>query len=102
MGQELPALIRDGYTSFKVYMTYELLKLDDRQMLDVLAVARREGALVMVHAENHEMIEWLADRLLERGLVAPRFHAVSHSRARRGRSDEPCHRACRSCSTCRC
>jgi dihydropyrimidinase len=26
MGQELPALIRDGYTSFKVYMTYDLLR----------------------------------------------------------------------------
>src|SRR5438876_4494824 len=57
MGQELPALIRDGYTSFKVYMTYDLLALDDRQMLDILAVARREGALVMVHAENHDMIK---------------------------------------------
>src|SRR3984893_3816491 len=40
MGQELPALIRDGYTSFKVYMTYDLLQLDDGQMLDILAVAR--------------------------------------------------------------
>jgi dihydropyrimidinase len=80
MGQELPALIRDGYTSFKVYMTYDLLALDDRQMLDILAVARREGALVMVHAENHEMIKWLTGRLLERGLGAPRYHAVSHAR----------------------
>ena len=82
MGQELPALIRDGYTSFKVYMT--LLALDDRQMLDILAVARREGALVMVHAENHEMIKWLTGRLLERGLGAPRYHAVSHARLAEG------------------
>jgi len=80
MGQELPALIRDGYTSFKVYMTYDLLALDDRQMLDILSVARREGALVMVHAENHEMIKWLTSRLLDRGLGAPRYHAVSHTR----------------------
>jgi len=84
MGQELPALIRDGYTSFKVYMTYDLLRLDDRQMLDILAVARREGALVMVHAENHEMIKWLTGRLLERGLGAPRYHAVSHARIAEG------------------
>src|SRR5437762_5682051 len=80
MGQELPALIRDGYTSFKVYMTYDLLALDDGQMLDILAIARREGALVMVHAENHDMIKWLTSRLLERGLGAPRYHAVSHAR----------------------
>src|SRR5215469_474749 len=84
MGQELPALIRDGYTSFKVYMTYDLLALDDGQMLDILALARREGALVMVHAENHDIIKWLTGRLLERGLGAPRYHAVSHARLAEG------------------
>ena len=84
MGQELPALIQDGYTSFKVYMTYDLLQLDDGQMLDILAVARREGALVMVHAENYDMIKWLTGRLLERGLVEPRWHAVSHARLAEG------------------
>ena len=84
MGQELPALIRDGYTSFKVYMTYDLLRLNDRQMLDILALARREGALVMVHAENHDMIQWLADRLLANGLSQPRYHAVSHARVAEG------------------
>src|SRR6266568_4906935 len=84
LGQELPALIRDGYTSFKVYMTYDLLRLDDRQMLDILALARREGAFVMVHAENHDMIAWLADRLLDKGLSQPRYHAVSHARIAEG------------------
>jgi dihydropyrimidinase len=84
LGQELPALIRDGYTSFKVYMTYDLLQLDDGQMLDILALARREGAFVMVHAENYEMIKWLTARLLDRGLAAPRYHAVSHARLAEG------------------
>ena len=84
LGQELPALIRDGYSSFKVYMTYDLLKLSDHQMLDILAVARREGALVMVHAENHDMIKWLTARLLEHGHGAPRYHAISHARLAEG------------------
>ena len=81
LGQELPALIKAGYTSFKIYMTYDALKLDDRQVLDVLATARREGAMVMVHAENHDVISWLSDRLLEAGHVAPKFHAVAHAAA---------------------
>ena len=80
LGQELPALIEDGYSSFKVYMTYDLLKLDDYQMLDVLSLARREGAMTMVHAENHDMIRWLTDRLLDGGHRAPKYHAVSHAR----------------------
>ncbi|SME92591.1 dihydropyrimidinase [Tistlia consotensis] len=84
LNDELPALIRRGLTSFKVYTTYDLLKLDDYQILEVLAVARREGALVMVHAENHEMIRWLTERLLARGHVAPRYHGIGHSRLAEG------------------
>jgi dihydropyrimidinase len=80
LGQELPALIRDGFTSFKVYMTYERLRLSDHQMLEVLALARREGALVMVHAENEDMIRWLSERLVQGGRRAPKYHAVSHAR----------------------
>ena len=90
LGQELPALIEDGFTSFKVYMTYDRLRLDDHQMLEVLSVARRHGAMVMVHAENHEMIRWLTERLLEGGHRAPKYHAVSHARIGEG---EATHRA---------
>ena len=75
---ELPQMVKRGITSFKVYMTYELLRLNDGQMLDVLAAAQRERALVMVHAENHEIIQWITRRLLERGHGAPKFHMTAH------------------------
>jgi dihydropyrimidinase len=78
MGQELPGLIMDGYCSFKVYMTYAALKIDDRQMLDVLALARQHGAMTMVHAENDDVISWISERLLARGYVAPKYPAISH------------------------
>ncbi|PHR88326.1 MAG: dihydropyrimidinase [Blastopirellula sp.] len=79
LGQELPALIQEGYTSFKVYLTYEMLKISDRQMLDVLSVARTYGAMTMVHAENDDVISWISDRLLMRGNTAPKFHAIAHA-----------------------
>ena len=75
LGQELPALIRDGYTSFKIYMTYDALKLSDREILEVLALARSEQALVMIHAENADCIGWLTERLERCGNIAPKFHA---------------------------
>src|SRR5262249_44005413 len=75
--KELPFLIQDGYTSFKVYMTYDDLKLSDREILDVLDVAKRHGALVMVHAENADCIAWLTDRLMNESHSAPRYHAAS-------------------------
>lgn len=77
LGQELPALIRRGHTSLKVYMTYEAMFLSDRQILDVFETARQEKAIVLIHAENHEIIGWLADRLEAQGKTAPRQHATS-------------------------
>lgn len=76
---DLPAIIKAGITSFKVFMTYDAMKLDDYQMLDVMELAGREGALVMVHAENNDMIRWIARKLVERGLTAPKYHAVAHT-----------------------
>jgi dihydropyrimidinase len=77
LGQELPALVHDGYTSFKVFMTYEGLALSDIEMLNVMAVARDTGALVMVHAENYDAIRFLTDRLERAGKTAPQYHATS-------------------------
>lgn len=81
LNHELPALIDEGYTSFKIYMTYDELKLDDRQILRLLAVARRHGALAMVHAENADCIAWLTEALESAGQVAPKYHAASRPMA---------------------
>jgi dihydropyrimidinase len=77
LGQELPALVADGYTSFKVFMTYEGLALSDMQILETLAVAKDSGALVMVHAENYDAIRFLTAQLEKRGDTAPFYHARS-------------------------
>jgi dihydropyrimidinase len=44
--------------------------------VDVLSVARRERALVMVHAENHDVIAWLSEKMLTAGHTAPRFQSM--------------------------
>lgn len=77
LGQELPALVEDGYTSFKIFMTYEGLALNDRQILDVMSVARDTGALVMVHAENYDAIRFMTEQLERGGRIAPKYHATS-------------------------
>ncbi|WP_428032855.1 dihydropyrimidinase [Ancylobacter sp.] len=75
LGQELPALVSDGYTSFKVFMTYEGLRLNDAEILATMDVARRTGALVLVHCENEDAIRYLIGQHEEAGDVAPRAHA---------------------------
>lgn len=77
LGQELPALVDDGYSSFKVFMTYDDLVLNDRQLLEVFDCARGCGALVMVHCEGYDAIRFMAERLEAAGKTAPYYHAVS-------------------------
>ena len=76
----LPKLVREGHASIKVFMTYDRIKLDDEQMLDVLAAARDNGAFVCVHAENHGMISFMSKRLLANGFTAPSAFWMSHPR----------------------
>ena len=76
--EELPQAFARGVTSFKVFMTYDLMKIDDGQFLDILSVAKRHGALTMVHAENSGIIKWISDRLVAAGHTQPRYHAISH------------------------
>jgi len=78
--EHVPALVAQGHASLKVFMTYDLLNVGDEGLLDILLAARRNGALVCVHAENHGMISWMGKRLVEKGYTAPKFHTVSHPR----------------------
>ena len=77
----IPKLVKAGHATIKVFMTYDRIKLDDMQLLDVLYAARENRALVCVHAENHAMISWTGKRLLGGGYRAPRYHGISHPRA---------------------
>lgn len=81
LGQELPALVKDGYTSFKVFMTYDDLVLSDRELLEVFDVARRERALVMVHCEGYDAIRFMTERLEKAGQTEPYYHGASRPQA---------------------
>jgi dihydropyrimidinase len=75
--REIPEMIRNGYPSFKMYMTYESMKLNDRQILEVLSVAREHQGMAMIHAENSDCISWLTDQLEKAGKIEPFYHAAS-------------------------
>lgn len=79
--QELPSLIAEGYTSLKIFMTYDDLVLNDREILDVLDSAGRHGALVMVHCEGYDAIRYMTERLELEGKTAPFYHAASRPQA---------------------
>ena len=74
---EIPQVVASGVRSLKVFLTYDPLHLDDRQLIRVLAAARRTGALVTIHCENYEAIRWRTAALLADGRTEPKYHAWS-------------------------
>ncbi|WP_441276589.1 dihydropyrimidinase [Tardiphaga sp. 172_B4_N1_3] len=80
IAEDIPALVKEGHSSIKIFMTYDRLKVDDEKLLDILGAAREAKALVCVHAENHGVIAWMVKRLIDKGYTAPKYHAVSHAR----------------------
>jgi len=77
IGKELPAIVAAGIRSFKIFMTYDPLHVDDAQVLRVLAAAKRLGAFVTVHCENYAAVGFLTEALIRRGMTAPKYHAWS-------------------------
>ena len=80
LAHDIPALVKEGHASIKIFMTYDRLKIDDEPLLDILVAARESGAMLCAHAENHGIIAWMVKRLLARGHIHPKYHSVSHAR----------------------
>jgi dihydropyrimidinase len=78
--RDIPALVKEGHASIKIFMTYDRLKIDDEPLLDILVAARESGAMLCAHAENHGIIAWMVKRLLARDYTQAKYHAISHAR----------------------
>ena len=76
--EELASLPEQGVTSYKLFMAYKgALMVDDETLFRTMEVAAETGALVMVHAENGDVIDVLVKQALAAGNTAPHFHALT-------------------------
>lgn len=79
--RELADMPAQGVTSFKLFMAYKNTQMiDDAAMLSAMEAAKEAGAIVMVHAENGDAIEFLQKRLIAAGKTAPKYHAAARPR----------------------
>ena len=75
---EIPSMLDEGITTIKLFMAYkELYQIDDTTLFRTLQIAAENGMLVMVHAENGDVIAELTRQLLAEGKTAPKYHATS-------------------------
>jgi dihydropyrimidinase len=73
---EIPSLPEMGITTLKTFTAYNnRLRLSDGDIFRALRIARDNGMLVMLHAENGDVIEALIADALAAGHRTPEWHA---------------------------
>ncbi|KAB2907382.1 MAG: dihydropyrimidinase [Kofleriaceae bacterium] len=76
--EEMAALVREGITSFKMFMAYPgVFLVDDQQIFRAMLRAGELGALITMHAEIGLPIDVLVQRALSEGHTAPVYHALT-------------------------
>lgn len=76
--REIPKLCDEGITTLKVFMAYNgRLRLQDGEIFEVLRLAKQNGMLTMLHAENGDVIEILVREALAAGHSAPIWHVLT-------------------------
>jgi len=91
--KEMELLVREGVTSFKMFMAYPgVFYSDDGQILRAMQKAAEDGATICMHAENGIAIDVLVGQALDRGETDPIHHGLVRKSLLEG---EATHRAIR-------
>jgi dihydropyrimidinase len=76
--QEMDALVRQGVTSFKLFMAYPgVFMLDYGSIFRALLRTGKNGGTICMHAENGGVIDVLVKKALAEGKTAPKYHALT-------------------------
>ncbi|MEW5850812.1 MAG: dihydropyrimidinase [Myxococcota bacterium] len=80
--EEMAAMVREGVTSFKLFMAYPgVLLLDDQSIFRAMLRAGELGALICMHAEHGLPLDVLVERAKAKGHAAPVYHALTRPEA---------------------
>lgn len=78
VAEEIPELLQHGVATVKVFTAYNnRLRLEDAEIFQVMRIAVESGILVMLHAENGDVIDILVSEALAAGHTEPIWHAYT-------------------------
>ena len=76
--REMDTLVREGVSSFKLFMAYPgVFMVDDGAIFKALVRTGENGGLICMHAENGGVIDVLVKKALAEKKTAPKWHALT-------------------------
>ncbi len=73
---EIPRMIEQGITTFKMYLTYPAMMIGDKDVFLALRELKKYGALTGVHCENAGAIDALIAESKAQGKLGPEMHPL--------------------------
>ena len=75
---QLREIVRDGISSFKIFLAYKnFFGVDDGEMYQTLTLAKQLGVITTAHCENAELVGRLQQFLIASGKTGPEWHEPS-------------------------
>lgn len=74
--KEIQDMIEEGITSFKLYMTYPAMMVEDRDLYKILKKLNECGCFAGVHCENAGVIDALIEEAKKEGRLGPENHPL--------------------------
>jgi dihydropyrimidinase len=76
----IPEAVRKGVTSFKLFMTYKKRPprmCPDDFICQAMELIARHGGVTQLHCENGDVLDWLENKAMAEGRIAPKDFATT-------------------------
>lgn len=76
--KEMEYMVKEGVTSFKMYMAYKkTMQVDDGVIYKALKRSKEVGGLITFHCENGDLVETFIEEAKRNGRKGPYYHPLS-------------------------
>lgn len=77
ISDEMGDIVKNGITSFKMYMAYKDLQVSDNKIYKALKRSKELGALICFHCENGDIVEALIDDAKKKNNNLIKYHSLT-------------------------
>lgn len=74
---EIPEMIAQGITSFKMYLAYDAMRVTDAALFLAMKAIKKVNGMLGVHCENGDLVNEMQKQYIKEGKTTPYYHPLS-------------------------
>jgi len=73
---EIPIMKEKGISSYKAYMAYDNLRINDGEIYELMKTLKEHKSILGVHCENGDLVNTMVKEQLDMGHKSPKYHPL--------------------------